>query len=1161
MPRLDLKFSLSFEAIQTTKGLKELDDQFIAFLKSESKALSDQLTAYRQNTLDLSNEAISDFLIAVSSHLDLFIADFFHITTETEALTKETLSHNPVGQFKKNILLQKVKKRLHKDESFKNFSELNTELLNRIESHEDLELSVAQYGCKLLASEGNVENELEQLIQWCIQAIKTQADVTEWSLFKLPQKLDYQALIPLETCEHHSHFKKQLPKHLQKRRDGFKLTDNGMTAREAQNEINYCIFCHDHDGDLCSKGFPLKKKQPELGFRKNPLGITLTGCPLEERISEMQLLKREGYSIAALAMVMLDNPMCPATGHRICNDCMKACIYQKQTPVNIPQTETKVLTDVLKLPWGVEIYELLTKWNPLRKEQYLTKEYNGKKILIAGMGPAGFTLSHHLLQEGYAVVGVDGLKLEPLPNKYISSPIRCFSEIEEELDERVISGFGGVAEYGITSRWNKNFLKLIYINLMRRQHFQVFGNVRFGGTIQVSDAWELGFDHMVIAVGAGLPKALPVKGSLVTGMRQANDFLMALQLTGAAKKTSLANLQIRLPAVVIGGGLTGVDAATELQAYYIAQVEKLHHRYHSLCEHYSESDIQKKLDLASIEILQEFLSHGALVIEERQRAVKANETPNFSPLLQQWGGVSIVYRKHIQNSPAYVNNHEELAKALEEGIYYIDCLNPESVSVDQHGHAISISCEVMSQKETGEWENTKESVTLPCKTILVATGASLNIAYAFEHPNDLERNGMQYRRYNSKLNSLEEITELDHCKQSNFGPYTSYKDKQHRVTFIGDTHPVFHGNVVKAIASAKRTYPEIHAHLIEYPPHTSHDYSMFSQKMQALFSNTITEIIRKTPGVIEISIHAPMAIKHYKPGQFYRLQNLETDAPIIQGTQLQTEGVAAIVIKEDRDTETLTFMIQQTGVSTKLFSTFKPGQAIALMGPTGVRSKISEHRETILIVGNELSLSQIRSYGHALKKADNTLVYMGIIDHPEHLYCQEEIEGIADQIFWVTKKDKVHTHRPEDIATTANPLDVLLEYAKNSYPDLPIPFSEIDRIQVIGDSDLLKQIQHLRKGELKPYLPKNPKFFGSVYSTMQCMLKGVCAQCLQWQVDPETGERKKAVFACSWQDQPLELIDYDNITERLRQNKLQEHMSNLWLDHIQGQTTGSDQTY
>ena len=82
-------------------------------------------------------------------------------------------------------------------------------------------------------------------------------------------------------------------------------------------------------------------------------------------ISEMHVAKQEGNPIGALAMVVVDNPMCAGTGHRICNDCMKSCIYQKQEPVDIPQAETRTLKDVLELPWGFEIYSLLTRWNPL----------------------------------------------------------------------------------------------------------------------------------------------------------------------------------------------------------------------------------------------------------------------------------------------------------------------------------------------------------------------------------------------------------------------------------------------------------------------------------------------------------------------------------------------------------------------------------------------------------------------------------------------------------------------------------------------------------------------------------------------------------------------------------------------------------------------------
>ena len=162
------------------------------------------------------------------------------------------------------------------------------------------------------------------------------------------------------------------------------------------------------------QGLPEKKGEPDKGLKVDPLGTTLTGCPLDEKISEMHALKRDGRSVAALAMIMVDNPMCPATGHRICNDCMKGCIYQKQDPVDIPQIETRCLTDVLDLPWGVEIYELLARWNPLRARQWLPRPYNGLKALVCGMGPAGFTLAHHLLMEGFAVVGTEGLKIEPL---------------------------------------------------------------------------------------------------------------------------------------------------------------------------------------------------------------------------------------------------------------------------------------------------------------------------------------------------------------------------------------------------------------------------------------------------------------------------------------------------------------------------------------------------------------------------------------------------------------------------------------------------------------------------------------------------------------------------------------------------------------------------
>ena len=422
------------------------------------------------------------------------------------------------------------------------------------------------------------------------------------------------------------------------------------------------------------------------------MGITLPGCPLDEKISEMHTARKRGDAIGALAIVTVDNPMCPGTGHRICNDCMKACIYQKQEPVNIPQVETGVLTDVLNLPFGVEIYGFLTRWNPLNIARPYALPYNGRNVLVVGLGPAGYTLSHYLLNEGFGVVAIDGLKIEPLPDDIVGAhqhpprPIRAWSEIYKPLEGRVLEGFGGVSEYGITVRWDKNFLTLIHLTLARREKFKVYGGVRFGGALPIEEAWTTGIDHVAIAAGAGRPTIIDIKNNLIRGIRKASDFLMALQLTGAFKKDALSNLQVRLPAVVIGGGLTGIDTATELMAYYPIQVEKTLSRYESLVAALGETPVREQMDAEERTILDEFLVHGREVRAERARARVAGEAPDFIPMIRRWGGVTLAYRKRLQDSPAYRLNHEEVSKAFEEGIAFAENMTPEEAIPDDFGH-------------------------------------------------------------------------------------------------------------------------------------------------------------------------------------------------------------------------------------------------------------------------------------------------------------------------------------------------------------------------------------------------------------------------------------------------------------------------------------------
>jgi len=1169
-PRLEFNIFNNLEEFSYTdlfhvQGLERLDQVFLAFLHEKDPALSKKLLAYRHNTPALAALEVSEHILAYAPLLEEFLLKLFNIEETAHFLKMKTLSHNPVAIFKKHFILRRVKKLLHHDQPLASFQELDhwlqSELSQAPLQSEDKELAVALLADRWLSQAEVHTPALEKLAHWCVQALRTaegQAATASWTSFRLPERLDHQNLVPVAKLDDEACGRLAYTPPQWRLRDGFQLTDPRMSPREVQDEIHYCVFCHDHEGDFCSKGFPVKKGDPAQGLKKNPLDLTMTGCPLEEKISEMHQLKRDGYSIASLATVMIDNPMCPATGHRICNDCMKACIYQKQDPVNIPQIETRVLTDVLSLPWGVEIYDLLTRWNPLRQQQWIMKPYNGLKVLIAGMGPAGFTLAHHLLMEGFAVVGFDGLKIEPFPDALLHQPIYRFADLKEKLDERIMAGFGGVAEYGITVRWDKNFLKLIYLTLLRRPHFQVFGGVRFGGTLTVEDAWELGFDHLAVAVGAGLPKTLAIPGSLAPGMRQANDFLMALQLGNAAKKNSLSNLQVRLPAVVIGGGLTGVDTATEVQAYYVTQVEKMLARYEELVGVYSEEKIHQALDLASQDILNEYLVHGKAVRAERAQAKARGQRPNFIKLIQEWGGVTIAYRRSMQESPAYINNHEELKKAFEEGIYYREGLEPTAVLLNAAGHCETLVCRQRTRNENQEWVTHAEEQHLPAHSIFVATGTQPNIAYEFEHRGTFTRLGLHYQHYEDEQGELVIAHGVKHAKDPQFGAFTSYKKNDYRVSLIGDSHPVFHGNIVKAIASGLRAYPKIVAVLKSKlgRPGKPEEYLEFAERMRDLFSAEILRVERKTPQVVELTIKAPLALRHFKPGQFYRLQNFETHALVLHDTLLQLEPLALIAAGADPAQNSLRFLVIEAGASSKLCSLLRPGEPVSLMGPAGVRYKMAEGHETVLILGNALSIPAVLSYGPSLRANGSRLIYVGSFKNKEEFtYCQHALENATDLILWnLETETDFKAGRPQDYVAVGDSLENLLRYAQGklaSEKSLPeILLSDLDRIYLIGGSELLRRFQSARHSFLKGFLLKDPKIHGSVYSHMQCMLKGVCAQCLQWQVDPETGLRTKAVFACSWPDQPLEIIDIEHIDARLQQNRLHEYITNLWVDYL-----------
>ncbi|KAJ6644938.1 hypothetical protein Bhyg_00133, partial [Pseudolycoriella hygida] len=545
----------------------------------------------------------------------------------------------------------------------------------------------------------------------------------------------------------------------------------------------------------------------------------------------MNYVKAKGFNLAALAIITIDNPMVAATGHRICNDCANACIYQKQEPVDIPLIESNILQEILLLPYGVEIYLLLTNWNPLNIFAPLPKPSTNYKILVAGIGPAGFSLCYYLLREGHIVVAIDGLKINPLLFDS-DKPIKYWSEYQKNLSEKLPSGFGGVMEYGITPRWNKNNLVIIHLLLQRQSNFRLFGGVSLGNNIMIhqvisSNKWHsgqvkqkvkqedipsvlrfskanfskdksinLGFDHLAICIGADTPKLITMKNFLAKGVRTASDILMTIQSGGAFLKESMTNLLIRMPIVIIGGGLTSIDVAVETLIYYKLQVEKFYKKYQTLVSKHGLDHTQENWTKEEQLIAEEFIAHAKLFAKASDKATTLN-------ILKELGGATIFYKGKIKDSPAYRLNPDEMAYAMAMNIEFMEDMAPVGINVDQYEYAESIEFNNVKFNNLGIREKFR------ARTVIIAIGTE-------NHHNFLKN---IYGKLGLDGASLEE-----------------------KITYFGDCNPLFAGSVVKAIASSKEGYKFIGAKLAKNEPVCDINPTNFFSKLKYLLTSSIKEV-------------------------------------------------------------------------------------------------------------------------------------------------------------------------------------------------------------------------------------------------------------------------------------------------------------------------------
>jgi dihydropyrimidine dehydrogenase (NAD+) subunit PreT len=153
----------------------------------------------------------------------------------------------------------------------------------------------------------------------------------------------------------------------------------------------------------------------------------------------------------------------------------------------------------------------------------------GKRIAVVGAGPSGLACAHRLAMNGHDVV-----VLERRPKA------------------------GGLNEYGIASyKATGGFAQKEIDWLLQIGGIEIRTGVELGKDVSLGEL-EADYDAVFLGIGLAGVNALRAEGENKSGVRDAVEFIAELRQTA-----DLSTLPVGRDVVVIGGGMTAVDAAVQ----------------------------------------------------------------------------------------------------------------------------------------------------------------------------------------------------------------------------------------------------------------------------------------------------------------------------------------------------------------------------------------------------------------------------------------------------------------------------------------------------------------------------------------------------------------------------------------------------------------------
>jgi len=259
------------------------------------------------------------------------------------------------------------------------------------------------------------------------------------------------------------------------------------------------------------------------------------GCPLGNIIPEWNdLVWRDDWR-GAIERLHATNNFPEFTGRLCPAPCETACVLG----INQPAVTIK----------NVEVSIIDKAWEAGYVSPQPPEWLSGKTVAVVGSGPAGLAAAQQLTRAGHTVAVY-------------------------ERDDKP----GGLLRYGIPEfKMEKQHLDR-RLEQMKREGTVFRSGVEVGAGALTGGALKDRYDAVVLAIGATVPRDLPVPGRELNGIHQAMEFLP--QANRAALGETVEG-QIRADGkhvVIIGGGDTGADClgtSTRQGAASITQLEIL----------------------------------------------------------------------------------------------------------------------------------------------------------------------------------------------------------------------------------------------------------------------------------------------------------------------------------------------------------------------------------------------------------------------------------------------------------------------------------------------------------------------------------------------------------------------------------------------------------